>query len=258
MGNGFAKSDACTAVAKRLGHGRVFFIRQDVASASATLERLVSPLVRDLRIVSPLYGTPIRCRDLKGEAERARQGGVALAADLSGLTSLGCFAFVRGCDAMVEDLSPLGPRFGGLCAIGVSKAFLARHRIDADALVAGLPLAAEVDLAGLEDAVLAFDEKRRRSSDVAQVVATYLLCHPRVRRVWYPGIKGDDSFAAASNVLQGGFGPVVDFEAEGELASAALPTCVQLVSGAATGTIVRVTCIDTEALAFVADLERLF
>lgn len=50
----------------------------------------------------------------------------------------------------------------------------------------------------------------RRVSDVAQVVASYLACHPCVQAVRYPGLTGDASYHEASCTLRGGFGPLVD------------------------------------------------
>ena len=50
----------------------------------------------------------------------------------------------------------------------------------------------------------------RRVSDVAQVVASFLACHPRVQAVRYPGLTGDASYHEASCILRGGFGPLVD------------------------------------------------
>ena len=50
----------------------------------------------------------------------------------------------------------------------------------------------------------------RRVSDVAQVCASYLACHPAVGAVRYPGLTGDVSYHEASCTLRGGFGPLVD------------------------------------------------
>lgn len=47
-------------------------------------------------------------------------------------------------------------------------------------------------------------------SDTAQVVASYLACHPAVEAVRYPGLTGDASYHEASCTLRGGFGPFVD------------------------------------------------
>lgn len=56
----------------------------------------------------------------------------------------------------------------------------------------------------------------RATSDVAQVVANYLHCHPRVEAVRYPGLKSDPLFAKAACTLVGGFGPYVTFRVAGE------------------------------------------
>ena len=52
-------------------------------------------------------------------------------------------------------------------------------------------------------------ERWRTLSDAAQVVASYLACHPRVAEVRYCGLKADPDFAEAASTLRGGFGPVV-------------------------------------------------
>ena len=56
----------------------------------------------------------------------------------------------------------------------------------------------------------------REVSDVAQVAASYLRCHPRVEVVRYPGLKGDPLFDKAARTLVGGFGPYVDVRVAGE------------------------------------------
>ena len=53
-------------------------------------------------------------------------------------------------------------------------------------------------------------------SDAAQVVANYLVCHPRVEAVRYPGLKTDPDFPKAACTLVGGFGPYVTYRAAGE------------------------------------------
>lgn len=53
-------------------------------------------------------------------------------------------------------------------------------------------------------------EAWRRVSDVAQVVASYLVCRDGVLAVRYPGLTGDAAYHEASCALRGGFGPLVD------------------------------------------------
>ncbi|MDO4798770.1 MAG: PLP-dependent transferase [Coriobacteriales bacterium] len=55
------------------------------------------------------------------------------------------------------------------------------------------------------------DDAWRTRSDVAQVVANYLRCHPHVEEVRYPGLKQDPLFNEAARTLVGGFGPLVRF-----------------------------------------------
>lgn len=50
----------------------------------------------------------------------------------------------------------------------------------------------------------------RARSDVAQAVACYLACHPRVAAVRYPGLTSDPDYQRASSTLRRGFGPWVD------------------------------------------------
>lgn len=50
----------------------------------------------------------------------------------------------------------------------------------------------------------------RRVSDMAQVCASYLVCHPAVLAVRYPGLTSDAAYHEASCILEGGFGPLVD------------------------------------------------
>lgn len=65
----------------------------------------------------------------------------------------------------------------------------------------------------------------RATSDAAQVIASYLVCHPKVAEVRYPGLKADASYAVASRVLQGGFGPFVDYRLAGEDAWLRVEAC---------------------------------
>ncbi len=59
-------------------------------------------------------------------------------------------------------------------------------------------------------------ERWRTLSDAAQVVASYLACHPCVEAVRYPGLKSDPDFPRAANTLVGGFGPFVRYCSAGE------------------------------------------
>ena len=58
----------------------------------------------------------------------------------------------------------------------------------------------------------------RIENDNAATIAHYLACHPNVAEVFYPGLKTDDSFAVAAQVLAHGFGNVVEYCTEDDAA----------------------------------------
>ncbi len=58
-----------------------------------------------------------------------------------------------------------------------------------------------------------------RHNENGLAVARFLEEHPRVRRVWYPGLASHPDHAVATRLLRG-FGGVVTFEIEGDLAAA--------------------------------------
>ena len=81
----------------------------------------------------------------------------------------------------------------------------------------------------------------RARSDAAQAVACYLVCHPRVAAVRYPGLTSDPDYQRASSTLRCGFGPWVD---------------VCLAGGEKPGWL-RLDVTDADAPAWVCRLEEL-
>lgn len=59
-------------------------------------------------------------------------------------------------------------------------------------------------------------ERWRAASDAAQALACYLVSHPRVREVRYPGLRSDSLFERAARALERGFGPIVCYRVAGE------------------------------------------
>ncbi len=55
----------------------------------------------------------------------------------------------------------------------------------------------------------------RRHCENAKVVAEYLEDHPRVSRVYYPGLPSHPDHSTARRLLDGGYGGVVSFEVRG-------------------------------------------
>jgi O-acetylhomoserine/O-acetylserine sulfhydrylase-like pyridoxal-dependent enzyme len=145
----------------------------------------------------------VACADLKALGAKAREEGTFLLVDTT-LTGLwGCEALRLGAHACACGLSE------DLCVVGISR--------DAEQALPGvgerldaMARKAPVDSQSVTSLAERADERWHRASDAAQVVASYLRCHPRVERVSYPGLKSDPSFAVAARTLQGGFGPLVD------------------------------------------------
>ncbi len=172
----------------------------------------VRPVAGESLVVSPLRaeGEPVACVDLRALGVRARERGVALVVDGS-LVSHGRRLGLCDCASV-----RLGAHVGvaapceGWCVVAVSR--------DVGPVAPGivarldeLPAIPEGDVdmvrAAWQDALRCW----RTTSDAAQVVASFLRCHPGVAEVRYPGLRGDRSFPVASRTLQHGFGPLVDY-----------------------------------------------
>ncbi len=61
--------------------------------------------------------------------------------------------------------------------------------------------------------------RMQRHAETALAVARFLEAHPRVRRVWYPGLPSHPDHAVAAQQMSG-FGGVVTFEVESDLEGA--------------------------------------
>lgn len=177
--------------------------------ASALLDD-VRKLSKYAQCVSPLIGMPIRCADLRALGEEARERGFALVVDDSLPGAGGCAAVRLGAHVAYVAFE------GDLCLVATSR--------DAERSLPGLterldalPQATQEQAASA--ACLAEEQSRlwQARSDAAQVVASYLRCHPLVAELRYPGLKGDPSFAVAARTLQRGFGPFVDWRAQGSV-----------------------------------------
>lgn len=154
--------------------------------------------------LSPLTSAPIACNDVKAQAAEARGKGMVVIADVSAYGPEGCPAVRLGAHVSVMGIAE------DLCVVAVSKDVSRALQ----GLCAWLDERVTTDEAHCSLAVQVLDQEARRwhlSSDAAQVVASYLRCHPKVEELRYPGLKQDPSFAVAARTLQQGFGPRVDY-----------------------------------------------
>ena len=152
---------------------------------------------------------PIGCVDIRALGELARQRHAALVVDDTIPGVEGCATVRLGAHVAYVELAD------GLCLVAVSR--------DAERVLEGisarlseLPQAEGEQLDKAIKLIQDAAQEWRQVSDVAQVVASYLTCHPRVAEVRYPGLKADPAFATAARTLQRGFGPVVDVRLVGE------------------------------------------
>lgn len=160
-----------------------------------------------VRHMAPLDGMPVRCNDLREAGRAARERGEVLVVDAT-MPGLLC------CDAM-----RLGAHVG-LVEVDEGLGLIALSRDAGDVLpvasqvLDALPQASSDELSRALEILGAQPAHWRATSDAAQVVAAYLRCHPAVRDVRYPGLRGDPSFEVAARTLQRGFGPIVDYLCE--------------------------------------------
>ena len=181
---------------KMTGAGRARLV--PVSYVDELLATLVSGGVT---VVEPLAGVPVEVCDIKG---RAAAG-----------------------ELLVADVRTIGAEFSPACRLGAEIAVAEDARVPGYVVVCMrkccIPWVAEaveakacsaedvtVSTTGAEEQASA-RVSRHAASDAAQVVAAYLVCHPRVETVRYPGLKTDPNFARATSQLVGGFGPYVDY-----------------------------------------------
>lgn len=164
-------------------------------------ELLATLIAGGASVVEPLSGVPVEVCDIKG---RAAAG-----------------------ELLVADVRTIGVEFSPACRLGAEIAVAGDARVPGYVVVCMrkccIPWVAEaveakacsaedvtISATGAEEQASA-RVSRHAASDAAQVVAAFLVCHPRVEAVRYPGLKTDPNFARATSQLVGGFGPYVDY-----------------------------------------------
>lgn len=188
------------ALAKTLRAARAWAV-------ALSAQKVIDALASDSTIVvTPIDGMPVSCIDIKALGAKASSDGTFLMADITATGVLGCEALRLGAHAAVCELLP------ALSVVGVSRNAERCAPGVGERIQAVASAHAPGDSApNIMELIAAAGTSWRQRSDSAQVVASYLRCHPQVARVAYPGLKGDDSFSVAARTLQSGFGPVVDW-----------------------------------------------
>jgi cystathionine beta-lyase/cystathionine gamma-synthase len=102
----------------------------------------------------------------------------------------------------------------------------------------------------LERGLKTFDLRASRMSDNAQAVAEFLVDHPKVTRMLYPGLPGDPGHEVAARQMSRGFGGVMAFdvgqsEDDAKTFINELQTIIHAVSLGATETLVCIPYLTT-------------
>ena len=191
------------SIARALGARNAWLLERSFVDVRADVLDLCRD---DVVLTEPLGGCPVACQDIRALAKDARAQGKVLVVNGSAVGVQACAAVRLG--AHVELIEA-----GNACVVAVSRD-VEQALPGISALLDGCERTDEPTCQQVEALLAERDAFWRATSDAAQVVASYLRCHPRVRQVAYPGLKEDASFSVAARTLQNGFGPLVSWQDE--------------------------------------------
>ena len=173
--------------------------------------------------VNSIGGLGLCVPDLRALGRAARVAHALLVVDNTVAGVFGCDPLRLGAVLSLEALDRVcaGKASRKLVAASVARSQLKRHRVDAaaecaHALLEGCGLA-KLDLTDDEAAVLergldSLDVRMQAHFDRARALAEYLAANEMVRNVHYPGLSPHPDHAAATGILEHGFGPAVEFD----------------------------------------------
>lgn len=173
--------------------------------------------------VNSIGGFGLRVPDLRALGRAAREAHALLVVDNTVAGVFGCDPLRLGAVLSLEALDRVcaGEAPHKLVAISVARSQLKRHRVDAaaecaHALLEGCGLV-KLDLPADEAGVLergldSLDARMQAHFDRARALAEYLAANEMVHAVRYPGLSSHPDHAAATGILEHGFGPAVEFD----------------------------------------------
>lgn len=173
--------------------------------------------------INSIGGFGLRVPDLRALGRAAREAHTLFVVDNTVASSFGCDSLRLGAVLSLEALDRVcaGKAPRKLVAVSVARSQLKRHRVDAaaecaHALLEGCGLAKlemPADEAGvLERGLDSFEARMQAHFDRARALAEYLAANEMVRNVRYPGLSSHPDHAAATGILEHGFGPAVEFD----------------------------------------------
>jgi cystathionine gamma-lyase len=203
----------------RLFHKVINHAGIDVTLAESTdlaaLDRAVTPRTKLLWIESP--GNPLlSITDIAACAQWAHARGMLLAVDSTFATPVLTRPLELGADIVMHSATKyIGGHsdvLGGALVVANPELFERLYFVqNATGAVMG-PLEAYLCSRGLKTLELRVREQCR----TAQQLAEYLAGHPRVSRVFYPGLADHPGHELASRQMGGAFGAMVSFEITGD------------------------------------------
>ena len=173
--------------------------------------------------VNSIGGFGLRVPDLRALGRAAREAHALFVVDNTVASAFGCDPLRLGAVLSLEALDRVcaGKAPRKLVAVSVARSQLKRHRVDAaaecaHALLEGCGLA-KLDMPADEAGVLergldSLDVRMQAHFDRARALAEYLAANEMVRSVRYPGLSSHPDHAAATGILEHGFGPAVEFD----------------------------------------------
>lgn len=173
--------------------------------------------------VNSIGGFGLRVPDLCALGRAAREAHALLVVDNTVASVFGCDSLRLGAVLSLEALDRLcaGEAPRKLVAASVARSLLKRHRVDTAAdcthvLLEGCGLPALnlfADESGvLERGLSSLDTRMQAHFDRARALAEYLAANEMVCNVRYPGLSSHPDHAAATGILEHGFGPAVEFD----------------------------------------------
>ncbi|HSC07363.1 MAG TPA: aminotransferase class V-fold PLP-dependent enzyme [Steroidobacteraceae bacterium] len=185
---------------------RVDFV--DPTQSLAELDAHLTPATRLIWIETPCNPT-VRVTDIAAVAERARTRGALLVVDNTFATPIVQRPLELGADLVMHSSTKY---FGGHSDV-MGGAVVARERSDAcerirnyQGVAGAVP--SPFDCWLIRRSLATLPLRVRTQCANALEVAEYLRTHPRVERVFYPGLAGDPGHAVAARQMRG-FGAVV-------------------------------------------------
>ncbi len=177
------------------------------------IEAAIQPNTRLIYTESPTNPF-MRCVDFAKVVELAKRHNLLTVVDATFSTPVNCQPLAFGVDLVIHSLTKYLGGHNDLMAGAVVGSFQQTTRIrQAQAMLGSIadPHGAYLMLRGMK--TLALRMAQHNANGLA--VARFLEDHPRVRRVWYPGLESHPDHSLATATMKG-FGGVVSFEIDGD------------------------------------------